>query len=120
MNATRPPEQYIGRATRRWGWVLAVLVAAIAILLSFGPANGIQATADVAYVTDAGDLGADCHGAHGLYGHHCCVGAACVGYAQHEAAATLSAITGGGSSLPALQADRIGQILRPAPQPPQA
>ncbi len=120
MNPKHPGEQHIGRVIQRRSCAIALLVAAIAILLSFGEAGTVQAnSANVAYVTDTSDIDVACDGVHAPSGSHCCAGVACAGYAHHESVTTPSIVTGDGTSLPAIQVDRASRTLRPAPQPPR-
>jgi hypothetical protein len=98
--------------------LLFCLFAMIAIVLSFGQAEAVQASnTGAVYVAAAVD--ADCDGGHPLSGIHCCAGVTCAGYAQQEAM-TVLILADGQQFLPAVQSNCIGQTLRPALQPPRA
>lgn len=120
MNATQSPGHCNGSAIGQRIRLLFCLLVMIAIVLSLGQADAVQANnAAPAYVAFAADSDADCAGGHPLSGTHCCAGVACAEYAQHEAIA-VSILADDEHFPPATQSNCIGRTPRPAPQPPRA
>jgi hypothetical protein len=93
------------------------LIAAIALLLSFGqsvPAHANNAVGG--YVTNAVDADFDCD--HALLGGHCCANAACAAYAQLETTAATANEMASGHPVSIAQ-DIRGQRPAPGLQPPR-
>lgn len=94
------------------------LIAAIALLLSFGQSVPAHANNTVGeYVTSAVDADFDC--GHVLLGGHCCANAACTAHAQLETTAATANEMASGHPASIAQDIRTGQRPAPGLQPPK-